>query len=38
MQYIDLYVCDDYEVVTYTIYGKLQQVKIPATVIIKKER
>ena len=38
MKYIDLYVCDDYAVVTYTLYGKLQQVRIPASIIVKKNK
>ena len=37
MKYIDLYVCDDYAVVTYMMYGKLQHVRIPASIVINKK-
>lgn len=30
MKYIDLYVCDDYVVITYIMSGKLTQLKVTA--------
>ena len=30
MKYIDLYVCDDYVVITYIMSGKLAQLKVTA--------
>lgn len=35
MKYVDLYVCDNYAVVTYMMRGKLQQVRIPASIVKK---